>query len=249
MDKRIKQVLLLAMLPCMSVPAVAGDDDFGLWLGAEVDKKLSDHWGLYAGGEFRNRANLKEVDRWTADVGAEYRINDYLRLSAGYELLYRHTAYKETYHDDDGTVNKMIPPYWSLRHRFNVSLTTGFTWGLFGFSLRERWQYTYRPEAKNKKYDTDTEEWGDVKGSGDHVLRSRLQVEYCIPRSKFRPYASVELYNGSGGIEKVRYSAGTKYKINKKNELKVYYLFQKHDDDSDGSVNNHVLGVSYEYKF
>ena len=42
--------------------------------------------------------------------------------------------------------SKKCAEYWGVRHRFNVSLTGSWKINRLELSLRERWQYTYRPE-------------------------------------------------------------------------------------------------------
>ena len=64
-------------------------------------------------------------------------------------------------------------------------------------SLRERWQYTYRPEKTVTRWDFDNSWWEDKVrlGKGKNQLRSRLQLEYDKKKALLTPYASVELPN------------------------------------------------------
>ena len=134
--------------------------------------------------------------------------------------------------------------------------------GYFSFSLRERWQYTYRPEAQDKKYNFKWAEDADdndyisgyamepVKGKGKNVLRSRLQVSYDIPNSKFEPFANAEMFNDNDGISKMRYQIGTDYKIKKKHVLSLTYRYQTvNNNDDEGEGNAHLIGLGYMYKF
>lgn len=227
----------------------AQNDDFGVWLNAGAEKKMSKKWSLNADLGFRTRNNSKTVDRWSGELGAEYKITSFLKAAAEYELLYDNFDDKYTYHSD-GSINKYTPSYWGVRHRFNVSLTGDVNVSNFNFSLREMWQYTYRPKASNKKYDTDTEEWEDVKSKSHNLLRSRFQVKYTFPKSPFQPFGSVELFNGKGGLQKTRYTLGTAYEINKHNELKLYYRYQNIcGDDDDDEPDEHIIGVGYTFKF
>ena len=82
-----------------------------------------------------------------------------------------------------------------------------------------------------------------------HVLRSRLEVEYNIAKSKFTPYVSCELYNSLSdrfAVEKTRWTIGSSYKINKKNSVSLYYRYIANgDEDEEGG---HVIGVGYKFK-
>ena len=173
--------------------------------------------------------------------------------------------------------------YWTARHRATASLTGSFKLGRFKFSLRERYQYTYRMAAECDRvrwyYDpysamfpdlelpeyylddqplngdgTPNEDYSyrtDIKDAkSDHKLRSRLQVSYNIKGFPFEPFVEVEVYNEldkAFALDKVRYTVGTEYKINKKNKLKVYYRYQDYADIDE--VNGHVLGLGYAFEF
>ena len=151
---------------------------------------------------------------------------------------------------EDGSYNSRRPSYWGLRHRFNVSLTGSVKTGRFGISLRERWQYTYRPRKTTERYDYDNGLWEDynVRGKGHNVLRSRLKVEYDIPGYRIDPYASAEMYN-SFSLEKSRYIVGAEWKITRTHSVGLYYLYQNvNNDKDDDDTDEHVLGLSYRIK-
>ena len=190
----------------------------------------------------------KEMDRYHLGIATDYKLNKYLKLSAGYNLLYDHRGNTQTYHKD-GTVNKITPSYWWPRHRFLFGVTGSYSFGNLGVSLREMYQYTYRSKAKDKKYDTDTEEWEDVKSKSQHLLRSRFQLNYRLKHTPFTPFGSVELYHGEGGLQKTRYTLGTSYSIAKHHSLKLYYRYQDLRQNDDDDLDTHVLGIGYSYQF
>lgn len=165
-------------------------------------------------------------------------------------------------------------PYWYTRHRATASLTGSVKWGRFKFSLRERYQFTHRmrsycdrerwyydpyhaiagtpefyidddPESEDYSYMTD-----DKKSKSDHKLRSRLSVSYDIKKCPFEPFAEVELYNeldNAFAFNKIRYTVGTEYKINKEHKLTLYYRYQDYTDIDE--VSAHILGISYAFEF
>lgn len=175
--------------------------------------------------------------------------------------------------DDEGN---LIPkhmnvdaPYWNTRHRATASLTGSVKWGRFKFSLRERYQFTHRmrsycdrerwyyktykkefyldddPESDDYSYMTD-----EKKSKSDHKLRSRLAVSYDIKKCPFEPFAEVEVYNeldNAFAYDKIRYTVGTDYKINKEHKLTLYYRYQDYADVDE--VSGHVLGVGYAFEF
>lgn len=242
--RRITLILMVALLSLAAGEVRAQSDDFGVWTSINAKKKLSKAWTLYAEGEMRTRDALSEVERWSGNVGVAYRITSWLKADAGYTFLYSNNPTETT------KKGNIIPSYWYARHRTTVSLTGELKWKRFTFSLRERWQYTYRPEKWVEKYDGDDGERKDdeqVKEKHKHQLRSRLQVEYNIARSRFTPFAACELYHGADGLEKTRWTLGSEYKINKRHAVEAFYRFQNEADEDDTDM--HVLGVGYTFKF
>lgn len=201
----------------------------------------------------------------------------FLKADVGYTFMYMHypaeteIKYQE---DDEGNYETdangaFIPShknvdaaYWTARHRATASLTGSFKWNRFKFSLHERYQFTYRmpSQCDRERYDyhPDFGVWDDMpqqtvddkKAKSDHKLRSRLQISYDIKKCPFEPYAEVELYNqldNAFAYDKIRYTIGTEYKINKENKLKLYYRYQDYADLDE--VSGHVLGVGYAFEF
>ena len=232
-----------ALLLVSSVPTMAQTDDFGLWSEVNVEKKLNKKWSLDAGLEYRNRDNMKTADRWSFGANVNYKLTDWLKLSAGYSLLDDH-YYKL---NDSG---KKYADYWGLRHRFNVSATASKAFGNLTLSLRERWQYTYRPETTVQRYYTANDTEADehtYSGKGKNVWRNRLQAKYKLS-NMFRPYANVETYM-SDGWDKIRYAAGTELRLNKQHSFDIKYMYQHPFSQDDTDANRHILGLGYTYKF
>ena len=248
--KRKAFYLLALMMVLLSL--LAQSDDFGVWTSIGAEKKISKKLSVGMEAELRTRDDVSTLDRWSVGVDAQYKLTKWLKVSAGYSFLDDNNE-KITYKETNGMPNKLAE-YWGVRHRFNVSLTGSYKFGDWQVSLRERWQYTYRPEKTiDERWDFDDDEYDGkpktYKGRGKNVLRSRLQLSYDIPNSHFEPYASVEMFNG-WSVQKTRYTAGVDWKITKKHEVGLYYLYQSvHDDDDDNEPNRHVVGVEYKFKF
>lgn len=241
---------LAAITAVCPAEALAQSDDFGIWTSAGLEKGFGKKWSVEAEGEFRTRNNSRTADRWDLSVGGSYKIVKGLKLDAAYTLLYDNNHESISY-NDDGSYNNWRPSYWGLRHRFSVSLTGSVSTGRFKFSLRERWQYTYRPEKITERYDFDNGYWEDhaVRGKGKNVLRSRLKADYDIARCKVDPYAEVELFN-AWALQKTRYTVGAEWKIKKQHTIGLRYCYQSvNDGDDDNDVGEHVLGINYKYKF
>ena len=239
---------LLIAFAFLAIPlGMMAQDDFGIWTSIEAQKKIDKKLTVGIEAEFRTRNNTKTVDRWTGALDVSYKLLPWLKASAGYKFMSVNNQEKITYHSD-GSYNNWRPSYWGTRHRFHFDLTGSIKLGNFDLSLRERWQYTYRPETTTTRYDFDNSYWEDttVKSKNKHVLRSRLQVEYDIPNCKITPFASVELYNG-WKLQKIRYTLGADWKLAKQHTIGAFYRYQSVQDDDD--PNRHILGLSYKFKF
>lgn len=244
----------LALLAAVSLlapgTAMAQGDDIGVWTSVGAEKDFGKKWSVGLEGEFRTRNDSKTADRWSFGVDGSYKIVKGLKVSAAYTFLYDNNREDISFHDD-GTYNNWRPSYWGVRHRVSVSLAGSVDVGRFKLSLRERWQYTYRPEKVTERYDFDNAWWEDdaVRGKGSNVLRSRFRVEYDVAKCKVDPYADVELFN-AWALQKVRYTVGAEWKIRKKHVVGLSYRFQSaNEKDDDNDPDRHVFGISYKFKF
>ena len=235
------------MMILLPIGVMAQSDEFGTWTSVSLDKKLSKQFTLGTELELRTGNNLKNIDRWSAGISVDYRLAKWLKASAGYTYLYDYHPEAYTY-QDDGDLNKRTMTYFGSRHRLNVSLTASKDFGKLNVSLRERWQYTYRPEQTNRRMDYQHSDLGysyPVKGN---MWRNKLQLKYKAT-SLLQPYLYGETYVGGSGFDKLRLSLGTELKLSKQSSLSVGYVYQKVYDDNDEEGNKHVLSIGYKYKF
>lgn len=269
-NKSLARILLVVFLGLFFVqqPCSAQSDDFGMWTSVELEKKVNKKFSLGLEAEMRTRDDAGEMDRWSFGLSGSYKLTKWLKAGAGYTLLYDNNEKCSYYDDEDdegepwyGKVKRQAQ-YWGIRHRVYAGLQGSVDVGRFKLSLRERWQYTYRPEKTASRdfyeYDGTTGELMELvkdesektyKGKGKNVLRSRLQVDYDIPSCKVDPYASVELTN-AWSVQKVRYTLGAEWKIRKVHTLNFYYRYQDiRNDDFDSEPDMHILGLGYKYKF
>ena len=260
--KRSLAALLLTSL--FSTSSVWAQSEAGLWMELGAEKKLSKQWSIGLEGELRTRDNTKTVDRWSIGLGVDYKVLKWLKASAGYTFLYdnnQNISYYEAADDAvlDGDAEigdpKKCAKYWIPRHRFNVSLTFDKKiFGDFKLSLRERWQYTYRPEHTVSERWSYLDEAYDGKaktysGKGKNVLRSRLQLEYDKKGLPVTPYVNAELFN-AWSLQKVRYHIGLDWKLSKQHSIGAFYRYQHiRNDDDDNEPSIHMIGIGYKFKF
>ncbi len=248
---RMFKQIMVVLVAATSLPVFAQNEG-GLLLEADAKKKITKQFSLGFGADLRTRNNFKTMDRWSFGVNADYKLNKYLKVDAGYKMLFTNFREKITY-KTSGAYNKWRPSYWGNKHRFYASVTGDYKFSNnIRISLRERWQYTYRPSKTVDRWDFDNEQWEDKyrSGSGKNQLRSRFQIEYDRKRAMFTPYANVELYN-SWAIEKVRYTIGSEIRLNSQHSLDVFYRYQniRNVEDDEYDPNMHYLGIGYKFKF
>ena len=209
-------------------------------IGAKVDYKLGS-WG-----EKKNEFQLK------SNAGYTFMVSQSLA----------ETSIKDIIDAENDIYNYNIDAaYWTTRNRVYATLSGEYKVGRFEISLRERLQYTHTNSATIDETKYRWEYTDIIAGTGELVpeterefkdakhnlsLRSRLSVKYDIPNSKITPFISAELYtklNEWKGYDKMRYRAGASYKINKKNSVSLYYLYQDISDiDEPGG---HAIGLEY----
>ncbi len=246
------RVLLLALLATACMPILAQSEG-GLIVGVEVEKKIDKKWSIgLLEVDMRSRNNFKTMDRFSGGVSTSYKFNKWLKADAGYKLLVCNNREKISY-KTSGNYNHWRPSYWGSKHRLYASLTGSYKFtNKFRLSLRERWQYTYRPEETIERWDFDEAQWEDKirAGKGKNQLRSRIELSYDKKRALLTPYVSAELYN-SWAIEKVRYTAGTDIRLSKQHSCGVFYRFQdtRNTDESDYDPDMHYIGIEYKFKF
>ena len=251
---RLAAALLLA-LAVLAGPMSAAADDTGLIVSAAAEKKLSKKASAEVEAEFRSRNDFRTADRLALSLSGEYKLCSWLKASLGYQLLIDNNAENISYnYNADGTVlgfNNWRPSYWGTRHRATVSLTASYKWRRVGLSLRESYRYTYRPLATTNRYDFDNGWWEDtdVRSKHQHMLRSRVKAQWDIPKSKFTPWASAELFTDTS-FDKLRLQAGVDYAIQKKHVFGISYRYQYvRSGEDDNEPNAHYLGLSYKFKF
>lgn len=214
--------------------------------GAEISKKLSAGFSAGAGVEYRTMDWFDHSEQWSVEASASYKPVKSLRIGVSYKFIQAQTI-------------QGSEAWWVNKHRVSVGATgqwkpvSGLT-----LSLRERYQYTYRPELTVGLSDGVTNH--TVSSRSKHILRSRLQAEYKpFKKCRWTPYASFELYSLLSDVnhskhrtdpgkfcDKWRLTAGTEFKINKHNGLELFYRYAD-TNDVDEAETHHTIGLVYSF--
>lgn len=283
MIQRIKYALAAALL-CLPLSMWAGEDDsFGGWFEVELSKKLNKKTSIDLGVEGRTG----EKARAAFSVGASYKPFKFIKFSTGYSFIDKYKDSKREEHYKKDIVDPdnwngfdLRPSYWRISHRAFADVTGSIKlFSLLRISVRERYQFSYNTSKTideeefryNKVFNPETgqEEYAlkegypiiDPKvkeGTPDHVLRSRVKVEFSKKALFFTPFVTAEAHNSlsnSMTLEKMRYSAGVEFKCVKWFSVNAAYVFTKeyHDDmAADMTTINkriHALSVGCNFDF
>lgn len=242
--KRYRLYLAVAAA-AMVIPTVSAQS---LWTSADFKYGFIKKWSVGAGAEYRTTNHLENSDRWTLGISVDYKPIKLLKFDAGYKYINQRNPLEYT------KKGNMIPAFWYDRHRVYASASARLKLGSFGLSLRERYQFTRRIGKWVPKFGSDgvkpkDDEWFAYKSK--HILRSRLECEYDIRKSRFTPAVSVELYDNLGdrfSVEKVRYTAGCAYKINKHNSVELFYRYIQVPSADETEEKGHIIGIGYSFK-
>ena len=184
--RKRKQLIacLLVLLSTATFPTLSLADDAGLIASIGASHKFNKKLSMGVEMEFRSRNDFRTADRVSLGADASYKLLPWLKASAGYMMLVDNNREQITYQDDGVSYNNWRPSYWGVRHRFNVSLTGSYKIQRVEVSLRERWQYTYRPSKMIDNFDFDEGEWED------HEARARTCCAVVCSSSGTSPSAS-----------------------------------------------------------
>lgn len=155
----MKRIVPLLLIACAALPAAA-EDDFGIWTGISVEKKITKKFSADVSLGFDAEDNLKHASRWDVGVGLGYKAFKWLSFGAGYTYVYARsdeeakTDYKSK-RDDDGNLvfngYNVDHSYWRGRHRATFDVTGKVDAGRWTFSLRERYRYSHYVAATTER--------------------------------------------------------------------------------------------------
>lgn len=274
----MKKIFTTCCALLLAAPTFAQRDEFGSWLEVEAEKKITKRIDLTLGLGMRANDNLGEVSRANAVVSGSYKVCDYLKIGATYQYIsdLSRGEVKEDFKKSNNKFNgyNVDEAFHRTKHRLSFDLSSKVKVGRFTFSLRERYQFThnvskdierirYRDDATTMQgFNGDTYPFGgynwitrevdeDHKNhKNGHLLRSRIGVEYDIPKCPLTPFATYEIKTSlqdGGATEETRLIVGTDWKLNKKNTLSVAYVFN--DGHYSNDANIHALSIGYKFKF
>ncbi len=238
--KKIILTSLLLFAAAISLSAQIYEDlttDFRARVSAGINKRIVT--GLHVTGdvEFRAKDMLSSVDRFAASAGLTYKVCPYFKMGLGYTFI----AQPKT-------------TDWRYRHRAYFDLMGTYKTGNWSFSLRERFQYTYRAGTMNIYQEP----------RNYLILKTRLKASYKCNTVPLTPYVAVHLRNplnasifsedthsfvsyGDFYLDRVRVEPGLEYRLTRCSSLNFsvlldYCMPKSYDADKSGVLKTDTDG-------
>lgn len=222
MNKKHCFLLFLVVIP---VVVFSQEKDFGVWIGAEIQHKLTKKINLEFAGSIRTFNNSTQIDQEFIEAGLEYKLSKIVSLSGSYRLI-------NNYEDDSE---------YHIRHKVFADIKASLPIHNFDFSGRIRMQRTTRLYIE----ETDDE-------LAQYTGRIKLKADYKLKSFPVDPYVFAEVFvplsdNNGMEVSKKRLSAGVKLKVTNHSSLDFGYIYQA--DKKPDDLNSSILSVRYSIKF
>lgn len=211
--------ILCFLLISTGYSPLAAMDGAGMAFKVSLSWKIYRHFSFLFEEDIRPKSNFRQAEWFLTTGEVNYTFNRYLKTGIAYMLLCQYKASEE------------------LRNRYYIYVSGNYPIGNFSLSLRERFQSTYKTGSQHPK----------------NYLRTMLTLSYKIRETGLSPFAYAEIFNDTGyqgqmHTDRIRFSAGSDYKIDKQNSLQLYYryhIFNVYDP-----VNyKHAIGLTYAHRF
>lgn len=225
---RLIRVICVPLLWLFALPlgltAQDRDTDLGASFSFEVQKELNRKFTLSVEEEIRLVTNDVGFDRNALTVGLDYSFLD-KRMKAG-----AYYCYIYMYNDKH---------YYEHRHRYYATLSYKQPLGSWELSWRGRFQGTYRDEDR-----------GSYRVNPKYVLRNKLEAEYTIFGSPWKPFISADgacTTNDPRGNEfyRIRYLAGVTWRLNRTDYVGFHLRFDQYFQSSD---DPNIIGIGINYR-
>lgn len=198
-------------------------EDLGLWTSLGFDKSITNKLDLDFVQELRLNENISELETAFSDIGLSYELIKNIKLGLNYRFIQK----------------RDLASFYNTRHRFYGDITLKYPIHKFELSLRTRFQYQY--------IQINSSEGGMLP---ENYMRNRLLISYDINK-RLATYLTSEFYYNMGfasEFDKIRYSAGLKYKLTQLSGINLYYLMQEEINEAN-PMREYIAGLAYTFSF
>jgi hypothetical protein len=225
MISKLKIALVFPLVLCIAcLNGNAQTTDFRAKAGVKVQKDISKK--LTASIEYEHRFDnyLTTFDKALIEPSLSFDLTKYLRVGAEWRFMVDQNLVREIEYKQRAA--------FYIRGQHSI--------GDLEFKIRTALQYGF---------DELTVSSGLVQKL---ISRNTFEIEYNWFGSKLKPSVSYEFFyhinNANGGIiNQWRAKAGTSYRLSKKSDLSLFYLFEKEINVA-YPVNAHVFGIGFSHK-
>lgn len=270
-------LLAVSLTTLCTAATAAENEEFKYYtrLTAEVDYGITRSLGVHASEELRLNERFG-FERTYTGAGLSYKPLDWLKMSLDYYAI---GVQKKDEIQDKLTGDISYNNYVDWRHRAAFAITGTYKLGGWRFSLRERWQGTYRMK------DVNTFQTARFL----MALRTRLKISYKFYNVPLEPFVSCDMrvalnapkwseeatdavnfasakYLGAKDvfIDRWRTEAGVEWQILRNHFMQFYFTYDRNTEKEIDSKrkeavlkapvtishSNHLFfGVSYAFKF
>jgi hypothetical protein len=217
---------LILLLQVGTIVAIAQNTDFKGRVGVKASGDFSDRISGSIELEQRFKSNLSLFDKTIVEPEISYAIFNNLKVGLVWRsLVEQNSQYQRQFQHRGG----IFASYKTDIDDFVVKLKAGLQYGFDDLS---------GPSKNNQRKLVD---------------RNSISVEYNWFGTKITPFAEYEIFchlnHPQGAIfNQFRIKAGTAYRLGKKSEINLYYMFENEFNVSNPS-DSHILGIGYSYKF
>lgn len=193
----------------------AQNTDTELWTGFSIDFPIIDNFSIEPGEQFRFNNEISQLKSAITDISLKYKFSKYFKVSTTYRLY----------------VRPELP-----NHALYLS-------GYFNYDIEPvelKYKLTYKKKFKedNKTHSIITEE---------HI-RNKITVEYEAAKW-LKPFIAYELfyiinYKRGDRFDNYRFYLGCNFKINKDNEIQLYYMREEEINMKKPKRSN-IIGLFY----
>jgi len=220
-------VFIVFLFFSFSVLGQERETDLGAIFSVQLNKDLNRFLEISFDEEVRLLTNNNVFERLKSDIGIDCKIIKGLKAGVYYNYIYMYNNSSFLYES---------------RHRYYANLS--YKYGLnrkITLSWRTRFQGTYRDENR-----------GEYKINPKYVLRNKLEAEYNILGTRWKPYLSAEATNTlndplGNEIYKLRFQGGTSWRLDRTTYLEFYLRADEYLTGEDPRVIS--IGVGCKKNF
>ncbi len=215
--------LILVIISCNG-SLYSQNEDFELWTGISLAAKPFKNISFDLEEEIRFRNNAGETDSYHTDAGISFELWKGFTVAGHYRFI----------------MGNEEDERYSKTHRYYFDLSYSKKLDRFELFARTRYQTRYK--------DINNSEPGHIP---ENYSRNKIGLDYDIYRTPLKVRLWFEFYyqlnNPAGNsVDKIRFAPELRYKINRFNELKMFYMIEKEYFVRDPALI-YILGIGYAY--